>query len=81
MPLFLSDGNPNYLPAIVTHFGHWVQPSRRQNRGPWPKPCWMPLPGRLYAQVVKRTRRRRIVEVIHRVVIGTQAQVDEVLAP
>jgi hypothetical protein len=41
----------------------------------------MPLPGLLYAQVVKRTRRRRIVEVIHRVVIGTQAQVDAVLAP
>jgi hypothetical protein len=41
----------------------------------------MPLPGLLYAQVVKRTRRRRIVEVIHRVVIGAQAKVDEVLAP
>lgn len=34
VPLFLSDGNPNYLPAIVSHFGHWVQPPRRQNRGP-----------------------------------------------
>ena len=42
---------------------------------PWPRP------GLLYAQVVKRTRRRRIVEVIHWVVIGTQAQVDAVLAP
>ena len=35
VPLFLSDGNPNYLPAVVSHFGHWVQPPRRQNRGPW----------------------------------------------
>jgi hypothetical protein len=41
----------------------------------------MSLPGLLYAQVVKRTRRRRIVEVIHRVVIGTQTKVDAVLAP
>jgi transposase-like protein/IS1 family transposase len=81
IPLFLSDGNPNYLPAIVGHFGHWVQPPRRQNRGRWPKPRWMPLPGLLYAQVIKRTRRRRIVEVIHRVVIGTQVQVDAILAP
>ena len=81
VPLFLSDGNPNYLPAIVAHFGHWVQPPRRHNRGPWPKPRWMPLPGLLYAQVVKRMRRRRIVEVIHRVMIGTQAKVDAVLAP
>jgi hypothetical protein len=36
VPLFLSDGNPNYLPAIVTHFGHWVPLPRRQARGPTP---------------------------------------------
>jgi IS1 family transposase len=81
VPLFLSDGNPNYLPAIVTHFGHWVQLPRRQARGPAPKPRWMPLPELLYAQVIKRMRRRRIVEVNRQVVIGTQAAVDQVLAP
>ncbi len=79
IPLFLSDGCPHYLPAIVRHFGHWVQPPRRQNRGPWPKPRWMPLPGLLYAQVVKRMRRRRIVKVTHRGVVGTKAAVDQVL--
>ena len=81
VPLFLSDGNPNYLPAIVAHFGHWVQLPRRQARGPAPKPRWMPLPELLYAQVIKRMRRRCMVEVIHRVVVGTQAKVDAVLAP
>ena len=81
VPLFLSDGNPNYLPAIVSHFGHWVQRPRRQARGPAPKPRWMPLPGLLYAQVIKCMRRRRIVEVKRQVVIGTQAAVDQVLAP
>ena len=35
VPLFLSDGTPHYLPAIVSHFGHWVQPPRRQARGPF----------------------------------------------
>jgi hypothetical protein len=40
----------------------------------------MPLPGLLYAQVVKTMRRRRLVEVKHRVVFGTQAAVDRVLA-
>jgi hypothetical protein len=80
VPLFLSDGNPNYLPAIVTHFGHWGQLPRRQNRGPTPKPRWMPLPELLYAQVVKKMRRRRIVEVKRQVVLGTQAAVDRVLA-
>jgi IS1 family transposase len=81
VPLFLSDGNPSYLPAIVCHFGDWVQPPRRQAQGPAPKPRWMPLPGLLYAQVVKKMKRRRVVEVSHRVLLGTQAAVDRVLAP
>lgn len=40
----------------------------------------MPLPELLYAQVVKTIRRRRIVEVKHRVVFGLQMAVDQVLA-
>jgi IS1 family transposase len=79
VPLFLSDGYPNYLTAIVTHFGRWVQPPRRQPTGPAPKPRWMPLPALLYAQVVKTMRRRRIMAVKHRVVFGTKAAVDQVL--
>jgi hypothetical protein len=79
VPLFLSDGNPTYLPAIVSHFGRWVQSPRRQAQGPAPKPRWMPLPGLLSAQVVKKMRRRRMVEVKRHVVIGTQAAVDQVL--
>jgi hypothetical protein len=80
VPLFLSDDHPNYLPAIVTHFGHRVQPPRRQARGPAPKPRWMPVSDLLYARVVKVLRRRRIVEVQHQVVLGTQLAVDQVLS-
>jgi IS1 family transposase len=80
VPLFLSDGYSHYLTAIVTHFGHWVQPPQRQVRGPVPKPRWMPLPVLLYAQVVKTLRRRRLVEVKHHVVFGTKAAVEQVLA-
>jgi IS1 family transposase len=80
VPLFLRDGYPNYLPAIVSHFGHWVQPPRRQDRSPAPRPRWMPLPGLLYAQVIKTTRRRRLVRVSHRVVFGTLEAVQQVLA-
>jgi hypothetical protein len=80
VPLFLSDGYVHDLTAIVTHCGHWVQTPRRQARGPAPKPHWMPLPALLYTQVVKQMRRRRIVAVKHRVVFGTQAAVDQVLA-
>ena len=62
VPLFLSDGYAHYLTAMVTHFGHWVQPPRCQARGPAPRPRWMPLRGLLYAQVVKTVRRRRLVK-------------------
>ena len=44
MPLFLTDGPKDYFPAILAHFGHWVQPERRQATGPAPKPRWLPLP-------------------------------------
>jgi IS1 family transposase/transposase-like protein len=80
VPVFLTDGFKEYITALLTHFGHWVQPKRRQVKGPLPKPRWMPLPQLLYAQVIKVTRRRRLVEVTHRVVFGTKAAVEQVLA-
>jgi hypothetical protein len=79
-PLFLTDGFREYLTALLTHYGYWVQPPRRQATGPAPKPRWMPLPQLLYAQVVKTVRRRRLVRVRHRVVFGTLAAVQQVLA-
>jgi IS1 family transposase len=80
-PLFLTDGFREYATALLTHYGHWVQPPRRQAKGPVPKPRWMPLPQLLYAQVVKTTRRRRLVDVTHRVVFGTIEAVNQVLSP
>ena len=80
VPLFLTDGFREYMTALLAHFGHWMQPERRQDKGPRPKPRWMPLPALLYAQVVKSYRRRRIVGVKHRVVFGTLEQVHQVLA-
>jgi IS1 family transposase len=80
-PLFLSDGFREYMTALLTHYGQWVQPPRRQAQGPAPKPRWMPLPHLLYAQVVKTVRRRRLVAVTHRVVFGTLEAVKQVLAP
>ncbi len=78
--LFLTDGFKEYRTAILTHFGYWMQPERRQDKGPMPKPRWMPLPELLYAQIVKSYRRRRIVGVKHRVVFGTQLAIEQVLA-
>jgi IS1 family transposase len=80
VPLFLTDGFREYLTALLTHYGQWVQPAPHQAPGPAPKPRWMPLPGLLYAQVVKTVRRRRLVRVSHKVVCGTLAAVEQVLA-
>jgi len=80
VPLFLTDGFKAYATALLTHFGPWVQPPRRQAIGPVLKPRWMPLPQLLYAQVIKVTRRRRLVRVSHHVVCGTLAAVEQVLA-
>jgi IS1 family transposase len=80
VPLFLTDGFKEYTTALLTHYGQWIQPPRRRTQGPAPKPRWMPLPQLLYAQVIKTTRHRRLVQVHHRVVFGMKAAVEQVLA-
>jgi hypothetical protein len=79
IPLFLADGFKEYTTAILTHCGYWPSPPPL-GRGPMPKPRWMPLPGLLYAQVVKTLRRRRLVGVTHRVVFGTLEAIEQVLS-
>jgi IS1 family transposase len=79
-PLFLTDGFREYVTALVTHYGRWIQPERRQGTGRWPMPRWMPQPRLLYAQVVKSYRRRRIVGVKHRVIFGAAATIEPILA-
>jgi len=80
IPLFVTDGFKEYMSALLSHCGSWVQPERHQATGPVAKPRWMPLPELLYAQVIKTTRRRRLVRVSHRVVFGTCEAVQQVLA-
>jgi IS1 family transposase len=80
VPLFLTDGLKHYATAILTHFGFWIHPERRQDRGPRLKPRWMPLPALRYAQVVKLYRRRRLVGVTPRVVFGSRLAIEQMLA-
>jgi IS1 family transposase len=80
VPLFLTDGFKEYMTALLTHYGRWVQPLRRHAPGAAPQPRWMPLPQLLSAQVIKTVRRRRLVRVTHRVVFGTLEAVAQVLA-
>jgi len=46
LPIFLTDGLAHYKKAILTHFGHWVQPVSASAETPL-KPRWFPLPGLL----------------------------------
>src|SRR6266849_4200031 len=80
VPLFFTDGFKAYTTALLTHYGQWMHPPRQRAQGPAPKPRWMPLPGLLYAQVIKTVRRRRLIRVRHRVVFGTLEAVQQVLA-
>ena len=70
-----------YATALLTHWGHWVQPPRLRPKGPAAKPRWMPQPELLYARVIKTYRRRRLVRMRPQVVFGTWAQVMHVLTP
>ena len=80
VPLLLTDGLKDYATALLTHFGDWMHPQRRQDTGPRPKPRWMPRPALRDAPVVQSSRRRRLVGGTHRVVFGTQLAIEQVLA-
>jgi IS1 family transposase len=80
VPLCLTDGLKDYGTAFLTHFGQWMHPARRRDKGPLPKPRWVPVPELLDAQGVKSYRRRRIVGVTYRVVFGTMERVQQVLS-
>jgi hypothetical protein len=80
LPRCLTDGLKAYSTACLTHCGQWRQPARRRDKGPWPKPRWVPVPELLYAQVVQSYRRRRLVGVKYRVVFGTMERGQQVLS-
>jgi hypothetical protein len=79
-PLFLTEGVRAYLTALVTHYGQGVHPKRPQATGPWPRPRWRPVPGLLYAQVVKAYRHRRLVGVQPRGIFGVVQTIESVVA-
>jgi IS1 family transposase len=81
VPLCLTDGLRDDATALLPHFGQGLQPARRREKGPRPKPPrWVPVPELLYAQGVKSYRRRRLVGVNYRVVFGTMKRGQQVLA-
>lgn len=80
IPFFTSDQLPEYRTALLHAYGAWYQPQRQGSRGPHPKPRRKPLPSLLYAQVVKKHRRGRVVEVDTKVVFGDSDAITARLA-
>ena len=68
LPVFTSDGLRLYFHAPTAHFGGWVETVGQQTR------YWQFRAGLLYGQVVKHYRRRRLVRVERRVLLGSLDQ-------
>jgi len=80
IPFFTSDQLPEYKNALLTTYGEWYQPERQGTRGAYPNPRRRPLPALLYAQVVNKRAKGRVVEVDTHGVFGTQEAVAAYLA-
>jgi IS1 family transposase len=80
IPFFTSDQLPEYRTALLHAYGMWHQPQRQGDRGRYPKPRRVPLPGLLYAQVVKKRKKGRVVEVGSKVVFGDPDAIADRLA-
>lgn len=76
IPFFTSDQLPEYRTALLHTYGQWVQPARNGDRGRFPKPRQVPQPGLLYAQVVKRREKGRVIEVTTKIVFGQPDEVE-----
>ena len=48
LPVFLTDGLAHYKLALLTHFGRWALAGEGAI-----KARWFPVPGLIYAQVIK----------------------------
>jgi IS1 family transposase/transposase-like protein len=65
VPVFSSDGLSLSFYALTAHFGVWVEQANARRR------TWAVDLRLLYAQVIKKYRRKSIVEVRHQVYVGT----------
>jgi IS1 family transposase len=80
IPFFTSDQLPEYSSALLRTYGTWYQPKRKGTRGRYPDPRRVPSPGLLYAQVVKKREKGKVIAVETRVIFGDPASIVTVLA-
>jgi len=76
IPFFTSDDLPHYATALLAQYGVWETVGRRPGqRGPLRQPRLLPPPDLLYAVVVKRREKGRVVAVSQRIVFGSEAAI------
>lgn len=80
MPLFTSDELKHYDDALLKAYGVKQVAPRTGKRGRPRNPQCLPPPELLYAQVVKRRRKGRIVDITVRVIFGSEKEVAERLS-
>ena len=73
VPVFSTDGLKHYFYSLTAHFGEWVCPGGEL------KSVWLILPTFFYAQVIKRQRRFRLIEVEHRPIWGSPTEYRSLL--
>jgi hypothetical protein len=73
LPVFTSDGLKLYFYALTAHFGKWVETAGQQKRQ-WQVPAEL-----LYGQLIKHYRRRRLVRVERRALLGSLDQLQATL--
>ena len=74
IPFFTSDQLPQYRQALLNTYGRWMKPKRNGDRGRFPKPLQVPPANLLYAQVVKRRQKGRVIEVSTKIIFGDDKQ-------
>ena len=79
IPFFTSDELPHYAQALLDQYGVLSTPPKRPGPGRPASPRKVPPEDLLYAVVVKRREKGRVVEVSLQVVYGTPERVAEVL--
>lgn len=73
VPTFTSDGLRHYFYALNAHFGYWFRPERARTDH------WAVSDALHYGQLVKRTKRRRLVYTITRMMTGKRSALYQVL--
>jgi IS1 family transposase len=73
LPVFTSDGLKLYFYALTAHFGSWAEALGRQTLQ------WQVRAGLRYGQLVKHYRRRRLVRVERRALLGSLDQLTAAL--